>query len=301
MSEFSIDVLCIGAVSYDLIFPVPRHPGPDEKMVSEGLAMCGGGPAANAAVTVIRLGGTAAFAGYLGRDDFGDRHLAELVSCGVDCGLVVRGDAPTPMSVVLVKPDGARSLVNQGVEGNCLPRGSVDLTGVTPRVILLDGHQPYVSLDAVERLRGMADILLDAGSVHPGTEMLLHRVDSVLCSERFALDRTSESDPERALSALAETIPSVLVTLGERGLLWKDRTSEGRMRAFRIDAVDTTGAGDVFHGAFALGTARGWKREKILRYASAAAALSCTRLGARNGIPTMPEVESFLRHSTRPS
>ena len=295
MSPFEVDVLCIGTASYDLVFPVARHPGPDEKMVAEDLVMCGGGPAANAAVAAARLGGTSAFAGYLGSDDFGDRHMAELEAEEVHTGLVVRGEAPTTLSVVLVKPNGERALVNHGIMRDYLPRGSVDFTGVNPRVMLLDGHQPFVSRDALDVFDRDATVVLDAGSVHRGTEMLLDSVDYLVCSETFAVEWTGESEPGRAASALADVVSSVVVTLGRHGLVWKDRTSEGRMDAFEVKAVDTTGAGDAFHGAFALALSRGKGWEETLRFASAAAALCCTKRGARRGIQMLNEVESFLQ------
>lgn len=294
MSRVKIDVLCIGTASYDLVFPVSKHPDADEKMVSESLVMCGGGPAANAAMTVSRLGGTSAFAGYLGEDAFGDQHMAELTSEGVNIDLIVRGQSATPLSVILVKPNGDRSLVNYGIKKDYLPRGSIDFSRVVPSVILLDGHQPLVSMDGLDRFKGDVFVVLDAGSVHPGTEMLLDKVDCLVCSEKFSNDWTGESDPLRAALVLAGSVPTIVITLGERGLVWKDPKTEDSIRAFEVNAVDTTGAGDVFHGAFALGIARGWEWEKILRFSSAAAALCCTKLGARQGIPKKEEVESFL-------
>ena len=101
-----VDVLCIGHASYDLVFLIDHHPAADEKTFATGFIDCGGGPAANAAIMVANLGYRAAFAGYLGTDFYGDKHLEELGDHGVYNGLIVRGAAPTPISAVLVKPDG---------------------------------------------------------------------------------------------------------------------------------------------------------------------------------------------------
>ena len=119
-----IDVLCVGHAAYDLTFAVPHHPAPDEKAFATSLTSCGGGPAANAAVTVAKLGGCSAFAGYLGQDIYGDLHLAELQEAGVDTTLVVRGTSPTPLSVIWAKPDGQRSLVNYRGETRPLSKTS---------------------------------------------------------------------------------------------------------------------------------------------------------------------------------
>lgn len=285
------DVLCVGHASYDLVFTVPKHPRPDEKIFAEGFIACGGGPAANAAVTVARLGYRAAFAGYLGNDPYGDLHADELRREGVATELVIRGAAPTPLSAVLVKPDGSRALVNYKGETRPLPAGAIDFSGVRPKAILFDGHEPEVSLP----LAGIGvPTILDAGSIHKGTEALMFRVDYLVCSEKFARQWSGADDPERALNGLAERSPAVVLTLGERGLLWKRGAESGRLPAFSVAAVDTTGAGDCFHGAFVAALAAGFPWSDILRFASAAGAICCTRLGARKGIPERNELARFL-------
>jgi len=123
---------------------------------------------------------------------------------------------------------------------------------------------------------------------------LLPAIDYLVASERFARDFTGEDDLEKAFNALKRQAPSVVVTLGERGLKGRNGSSEGRLPAFPIEAVDTTGAGDTFHGAFALELARGAGFVSALVFASAAAALSCRSLGARPGIPTRRAVQEFL-------
>ena len=104
-----VDVLCVGHAAYDLIYAVPHHPAADEKMVSDSFLSCGGGPAANASIMVAKLGLTSAFAGYLGNDGYGDLHRQELMAYQVNIDKIVRGSAPTPVSMVLVKPDGKRA------------------------------------------------------------------------------------------------------------------------------------------------------------------------------------------------
>jgi sulfofructose kinase len=118
-----IDVMCVGHACFDLTFAVPHHPGPDEKGVADALVSSGGGPAANAAVTVARLGLRAAFAGYLGKDPWGERYLQELFDEGVDTAFVVRGSGPTPLSAILAKPDGKRTVINYHAETDYLPAG----------------------------------------------------------------------------------------------------------------------------------------------------------------------------------
>jgi len=290
-----IDVLCVGGGTYDLVYSVERHPGPDEKIRATSFLGCGGGPAANAAVTAARLGLHAAFVGYLGNDIFGNAHIDELQQAGVNTDLVVRGDYSSALSVVMVKPDGSRALVNYRKPESFLAAGSVDFSDIDAKVILFDGHEPFISppLARSARQKGIATVL-DAGSIHSGTEELATLVDHLVCSERFGLDFTGEKDEATALAKLGAHAPNVIITIGDRGLVWKNAAGTGRLAAYKVKAVDTTGAGDVFHGALAACLARQMAWQQSLAYASAAGALCCTRIGARLGIPTQEEVEAFL-------
>jgi sulfofructose kinase len=274
----SLDVLCVGHASFDLTMTIPHHPGPDEKCSATALIQCGGGPAANAAVAVARLGGTSAFAGYLGNDFFGARHLEELLREGVHTDLVARGTHPTPLSFILVKPDGSRTVVNYKIGTPSLEVGRINFTLCSPRVILLDGHEPQISLSLARsaRAKGIATIL-DAGSVHLGTVELSPLVDYLLASEKFSRDFSGEQDVHRALQTLHQRAHTVAISLGEKGLIWKSSAGEGRIPAFHVEALDTTGAGDTLHGAFAARIARGEDFLSALHFACAAAALSCTK------------------------
>jgi sulfofructose kinase len=297
--DHHLDVLCIGHGAFDLTFSVGRHPLPDEKTTASALAVSGGGPAATAALAAVRFGCSAAFAGYLGNDEFGRRHFDELASAGVDTRWIARGEAPTPVSVSLVKPDGSRALVNYRQDTTPLSADAFDLAGCRPGVVLFDGHQPDLSaaLVATFREKGVFT-LLDAGSLHPGTEQLASRVDYLVASETFARQYTGQSDPEKAAGRLAVAAPVAVVTLGGRGLVWRSADQAGEVAAFPVDAADTTGAGDVFHGVLAACIASGKEWEWSLRCAAAAAALSCTRLGARSAIPSREDVLAFLQSAS---
>jgi sulfofructose kinase len=290
-----IDVLCVGHAAYDLTLGVDYHPGPDEKTVATSFTECGGGPGANASVTVASLGLEAAFVGYLGRDIWGERHFQELQQLGVQTGYIVRGDFPTPLSIILVKPDGHRSVVNFHAHTPYLSSRIFELAGISPKVILFDGHEPELSFALVEQARQRnIPTVLDAGSVHAGTRGLVDRVDYLVCSEKFAKAYTGLENERQAVQCLAEIAPSVVVTLGERGLVWRDRQGSGQLEAFTVDAVDTTGAGDAFHGAFAVSLVRGFSWWETLRYASATAAICCTKRGARVELPSHQQVVEFL-------
>jgi sulfofructose kinase len=296
------DVLCLGASAYDLTFTIPRDLAADEKLAAEVVVACGGGPAANAAVAVSRLGLRAAYAGWVGQDLFGTLQLDELHDAGVDTRWVIRRPQSTPVSVVLVKPDGSRSLVNHGVRNSPLPAGAIEFSLDGLLAILADGHEPEIS-DALfkrARRRGIPT-MLDAGSLNPGTRRLASQVDHLVCSERFAFEATGQREPGRALAQLASNAPTVVITLGQRGLVWQRGGERGSLPAYELPIVDTTGAGDAFHGAYAACLAWRWPFEQCLQFAAAAGTLCCTRLGARPGLPTRDEVEDLLGwRQTRP-
>jgi sulfofructose kinase len=284
----NIDVLCVGHASYDLIFSVNHHPGADEKIVADDLLSCGGGPAANAAVCVSKLGLTSAFAGYLGRDLYGDRHFQELNASCVNTQLIIRGASPTPLSAILVSPDGKRCLINYKGDTQALSADALDFTNVQAKVILFDGHEPFISLPLAEKARQCKiPTVLDAGSMHEGTLALMRHVDYLVCSEKFA--NQYAGNERKALSQLAELASVVVITLGEKGLIWQRGNEQGAVPAYPITSIDTTGAGDAFHGAFAAALAIGMDWQSVLRYASAAGALCCMKMGARLGLPNPKE------------
>jgi len=292
MIDKPLDVLCVGHASYDLVFSVPHHPGADEKIVADDLLGCGGGPAANAAVTVAKLGGNAGFCGYLGNDVYGDSHLRELQEHGVDTQLVVRGTSPTPLSTVLVKPNGQRALINYKGQTSALPATAIDFDDLAAKVLLFDGHEPHISLRLLNQLTHPVPSVLDAGSLHDGTLALMDKVEYLVCSEKFALQYAG--DENLALTKLAQVAPVVVITLGERGLIWQRGQEQGGISAPSIVAIDTTGAGDAFHGAFAAGLAKGLSWIELLRYASVAGAFCCTKIGARPGLPSLSEHQNLL-------
>lgn len=289
-----IDVLCIGHACYDLIFSVAQHPKADEKIFANDLLGCGGGPAANAAIAVSRLGLTSAFSGYLGQDFYGEMHLHELAHHHVNTQLIVRDTSPTPVSAVLVKPDGKRALINYKGSTKALPANAIDFSSIKAKSILFDGHESHLSLSLLESAKDYGiPTILDAGSMHEGTAQLWNQVDYLVTSEKFAYHFSD--DIHKALNRLAETSHAVVITRGDKGLIWQRGNQSGTLAAFPVNAIDTTGAGDAFHGAFAVAVATNIKWLDILAYSSAAGALCCTKLGARQGLPWQGEHNEFLK------
>lgn len=297
-----IEVLCIGHAAYDMILPLDAFPAENSKAEIAKSLESGGGPAANAAYLLSSWGIACAFAGVIGDDHYGQQITAEFKKVGTDMRLLDRSsDAPTPLSVILVnRATGSRTIVNRKTDRTSLQLGDTG-PDFQPRVLLFDGHEPNASLEALERF-GNATTILDAGSLRNGTEALTPRVEYLVASERFALqvtgldDLASEDRQARGLMLLEEQCHgTVVITLGEQGLVYRGPNGLQRMDAYPVKAADTTAAGDIFHGAFAYGMVKAMSLEQTLRLATVAAGLSVRQPGGRRSIPQLADVEEALQ------
>jgi sulfofructose kinase len=298
-------VLAIGTAAYDLFFPLAGWLEENRKYEIPVSQESGGGPAANAAYLLSLWGVPSALACVLGDDLYGRRILEEFRQAGTDLRLTeVRAGAASPLSVILVNTaNGSRTLVNRLPPAEPLrfgPEALRVLAELAPEVLLFDGHQPEAALQAMS-LFPRARTILDAGSRRRGTELLAPRAEFLVPSERFAravtgeVELESEEGCQRCLEALRRLNgQEVVVTLGERGVLYLEDGEARRLPAFPVRAVDTTGAGDIFHGAFAYGVLQGWALSRTVRFAAMAAALSVTRPGGRSSIPALAEVQAAL-------
>ncbi|MHA3772318.1 carbohydrate kinase family protein [Verrucomicrobiota bacterium sgz303538] len=299
-----IEALCIGHAAWDVSVWMPGFPEENSKSEVQTLVECSGGPAANAACLLARWGVRTAFAGVLGRDSTGERVIASLNAAGVDVSAVHTSEhCPTPVSVILVnEQSGSRTVINRSAPVSTRPAldfNSVKFDG-SPRLLLFDGHELDASLRAMERFPNALTVL-DAGSLREGTSVLAEQVQFLVASERFAqqvANLTSLDTAElwqQAIAALhALNGRPVIITLGERGLIHGTADQWIHLSAFRAKPVDTTGAGDIFHGAFAYGLLRALGWEYTLRLASMAGACSVEQRGSSASIPTRESVEASL-------
>ena len=297
-----IDVLCVGHACYDLTVFVPAFPIENAKQEISLMLESGGGPAANAASLLSQWGISASFAGLIGDDDDGRKVIDEFRRTRTDLSLLeVRPGYPTPFSVVIVnEQNGSRTIINRKKSESYMDRPKRVPSAINPKVILFDGHEPDASLWALEQFP-LATTILDAGSLREGTRLLTDRVDYLVCSERFTLAVTGLSsldtadNQEACLSALRKTCAGqIVVTMGDQGLIYDDHGRTGRIPAYAVRTVDTTAAGDIFHGAFAYGLFKKLPLEKVLKLSSAAAALSVQTAGGRQSIPPLMSVQEMM-------
>lgn len=304
----AVQVLCIGHAAYDITMYLPEYPPENSKAETYESLECGGGPAANAAYTLSKWGIKTAFAGLVGKDLYGQAIEAEFREVKVNTSLLeLQSGHQTPASVILVSQDNAsRTIVNRKSQAQPFHLDPERLEKMDPEFLLFDGHELEASLDAMDAFPDAVTIL-DAGSMRPGTQTLAEEVDYLLTSERFAKQICglpalgSEAEFTTALDCLTSICPGcVVITLGERGLVYCDDGRPVHIPAYNVEAVDTTAAGDIFHGAFVYGLTQDLSTNECLSIASSAAALSVGNRGGRTSIPTLKEVQQFLAHPPEP-
>lgn len=284
--------LCtIGLAVVDLVLTVDRLPTGPGKHFASSARLVGGGPAATAAVTAVRLGGSARFVGRVGDDHLGDLIIDGLITDGVDVqGVTVVAGAGSPSSAVLVTPDGDRTIVNRtdAAALHTEPPGPLpEADAMLADVRWPAGANSAMAAALAQGVPGVLDLdRTDNGVPSTAVEMATHVV--------AALDAFDGLAPEAAVRDLAgRTDAWVAVTTGRDGVVWLDGGDVRRLAPPPVVVVDTLGAGDVFHGAFALALAEGRDEESALRFASAAAAGKCARPGGRAGIPSRHEVDAL--------
>lgn len=289
-------VLCIGHSAYDITLPIREFPEENKKYNVKSIIECGGGPAGNAACLIAKWGLHSSYAGILGKDIYGTKIRDEYQDFGVDLEYLVLDDHyTTPFSFILANSEnGSRTLFNYDKQNNSKYR--IRFKGDSPDTILVDGHALDASIDAIKKFPGATSIL-DGGSYTHATETLAGMVDFLVCSEDFAkkytgvLNLESKHSIDHAFKKLEMlNRRNIIVTLGERGSLYKNNGKIIRQKAYEVEAKDTTGAGDIFHGAFAFCITQGFSLEKTLKISSIAAALSVQKLGGRISIPSYEEV-----------
>jgi sugar/nucleoside kinase (ribokinase family) len=295
----AFDVVGVGINVVDYLFRVPCFPRPDTKSDALAVTTQGGGLTATAMVACARLGLRARYIGKFGSDEIGRMARQMLAVEGLDLGGSVQAaDAPHRLCVVLVEEaTGHRTIVRHRDFRIWLQPEELSHSAVCAgRLLHLDGYEGAAALQAARWARDAGiPVSVDAEDSTERREELFRLADILIVSHRFGQELTGKVDVTDILHGLARLGPSCVgVTLGEKGSALLHRQEIVQAPGFSVDVVDTTGAGDVFHGAFLHGVLQGWDAGDILLFANAVSALKCTRLGGRAGIPGLAEVRTFL-------
>jgi sulfofructose kinase len=297
-----MDVVGVGTNSLDVVYVVAEYPqpgGPTSKLRVNSHQVSPGGQTATVLCTCTALGLRTSYVGTFGNDDHGRTMRNELAARGVSTEFAPTRDAPNRHAVILVEERHGERVVlwdrdrRLAMRRDELPENLI----AAARLVHVDDEDEAIAIEAAHLARAAGvPVTSDIDRVTTATAALLDAVTVPIFDEHVPEALTGERDLERALRALRAPHHTLLcATLGARGAMLLDGDRVEHVPGFATDAVDTTGAGDVFRGAFIYALLRGDRPREIVRFANAAAAVSCTRHGAIAGVPTLEEIDFRLK------
>ncbi len=301
-------IFVLGSANMDLVLSLPRLPREGETLTGGDLKLYPGGKGANQACAAAKLGGRVTMLAHVGSDAFGLQLVGSLHDCGVDTSRIAKTDRATGCASIYVLPSGANSIViSPGANATLVPASAVsqlaDLTAADFLLAQLETPLPTIeSAFSFARQQG-ATTILDPAPACSLPASLLKQVDvltpnqtetAILCND----PQREIENPEQAQAAADQLLQTgagaVIIKLGALGCLWATGKERFYAETHPVKAIDTTAAGDVFNGAFAVARAENRSIVESLRFANAAAALSVTRHGAQSSIPSRRETDDFL-------
>jgi sulfofructose kinase len=295
-------ILCAGIAVLDEVFRVREFPIPDAKVEASEFITIGGGCAANAAVAIARLGGKVRFAaplgGPAGGDAIGDRLVQGLQNEGIDCvGCVRVAGARTSVSAIFIDARGDRTIATYRDHrlDAVMPDDAERLVAGMDAVLVDNRFADFVAPICRAGLARHIPVVVDADKPTDDRHPLFGAATHVIFSGECLRATARTDDLAAGLAHMAQFTDAFLaVTNGPNAVLWRDGGTTRATPVFAIDVVDTLGAGDVFHGAFALALVEGQAIEGALRFAAAAAGLKCARFGGSTAAPPRADVEALL-------
>jgi len=299
LKDKPFDVVGMGLNAVDFLCVVPEFPTKNSKMKILQFSKQGGGQVATAMVALSRWGIKTRYIGKVGGDELGQFSLHSILEEGVDVSsAIIEPNTSNQYAMIIVDgPSGERTILWDRDERLMYREGELRQEEVcSGKLLLLDGHDIRAAIRCARWAKEeKIPTVIDLDKVEPLTAELIREIDFVVTSARFPTLFTGISNREKALYELQKHTSGFLcATLGYEGAMAIVEGETLSVKGFEVKAVDTTGAGDVFHAGFIYGLLKNWEVVEILRFANAVAALKCRDLGGRRGIPTLEEVRRFL-------
>lgn len=289
-------ILCIGHAAYDITLPIDNFVNENEKYRIDSRIECGGGPASNAAYLLSKWGMNTYFMGIVGNDTYGRKIVDEFKSVNTNLDyLKIDNKNGTNVSYIINnKQNGSRTIISHINKTSLL---NITDVNINPDVILMDGHELETSINMIKKFPN-AITILDAGNTNPANIELGKMVKYLVTSKNFAenftkfkIDLTKSETVYQVYKRLEEVFKTnIIITLEDKGCLYKEGTTLKVMPSFNLKAKDTTGAGDIFHGAFAYAICNGYSLEETLKISNIAGALSILKIGSRQSVPPLNTV-----------
>jgi sulfofructose kinase len=300
----SFDVVGLGLNATDTLIRLPRFPAPDSKMEILSADLRTGGQIASAMVACQKWGLRTSYIGKVGDDAAARLQHDELERAGVKAHLLRVSGCSSQIAFVLVDDScGERTILSKRDSRLTVsPQEILREWFAGARALLLDGHDVDAAIQAARWAREMGiPVVADIDNKYPRVEVLLEVVDYLFTSHDFPARLTGEPDILKSLQEISRRFKCHLsgATLGRLGAVAWDGERFHYCPGYRIKAIDTTGAGDIFHAGYVYGLLGGWALPRILEFSCAAAALNCTAVGARAGIAPVEQIEELMRTGER--
>jgi sulfofructose kinase len=301
------DVVGVGQNATDTLILLSHFPAYAGKVAFERELLSPGGQVASALVTCAKLGLRVKYIGTVGDDERGRIQLESLRESGINLDDVeVRENCPNQTAYILIdQATGERTVLWQRNDCLRLDPESMTVEKITSaRLLHIDAHDTATVAKAAQIAREhRIPVTVDVDTIYHGFDQVLPHVDYLVASSEFPVQWTNERDPFRALEMIQEEfhIPVAAMTLGALGALARVDGSFIYSPAFVVNCADTTGAGDVFHGAFCYAVLQKMPMRETLEFSNAMAALNCTALGARGGISTIEQARALMQRGERRS
>jgi len=298
-----IDCLGMGIMPLDLLFSVAKYPSAGLKINSDSFFMQGGGPVPNVCIGLSRMGFKTALIAPVGDDPFGKILLGELKKGKVKTDWIVKKKKLSLLASGWVEKKSGRRTMVLARELYIEP-SDIKLSRLpNPKIIHLDGRDMPASLKLARWAKKKNIIIsFDIGSVRNNVSEIFPLVDHLVVADNYAFHFTKTKSASKAIDKLSRICPGVIViTEGTKGSTGFDPIENKFyiQKAFRVRNVDTTGAGDCYHTGYLYGLLNNLNLEKRMLYGSAAAALKCTKAGARSGIPNEKQLQQFIKSKPR--
>jgi sugar/nucleoside kinase (ribokinase family) len=297
-----VDVVCVGLNAIDTLIPLATYPARGSKVDYSNASVMPGGQAATTGIACQTWALSTRYVGKLGEDDAARLHIEAFTGAGVDARIATVPGARSLHNIILVN-GGERTVLCQRDERMVLKPEDLRREWITSaRALHLDGRDTAAATLAATWAREAGiPVIADLDELYPGVEELVEKVDYLIVSRDFPCRLMDDSNLESALRRMQLRFGSRLTaaTLGEDGVLAWDGERFHDRAAYRVHAVDTTGAGDIFHAGFIYGLLHGWPLDRQLDFACAAAAMNCMSAGARGGIKTVAAIEELMATTPR--
>jgi len=291
-------IICIGNAAYDITLPMDHFPIENKKTrLTQERVECGGGSASNCAYLLAKWGIETYFGGYVGDDYYGNKIIEEFENVGVNTKyLEKKSDVPTTSSFIIANiSTGTRTILTDKKQKTSMKKMKIEDEF---DYILLDGYEKEFALEVIKK-NPKAIKIIDAGSLRESTLELARMVDYIVCSKDFAEEVTHKKvdyDDMKTLIEIYDDLKKqfnqkIVITLEDKGCFTYENGYK-MVPSIKVDTVDSTGAGDIYHGAFTFCIANKYDLITTMRMANIAGALSVTKLGGRNSVFTLDEVKA---------